>query len=213
MITISGVVAALLNSYESVLYTDVDEILVPDPAISPSLRDYCHAPRKDVTTAIGVNLLHAFDREAPLDPSVGWLLQRSLAMPVSSMFKPSLVRHVVDWTPGFHSYEGPVQFDGLYLFHVAYADLEIAMRRQEKRRRAIAKHPMKSHHHRASNESVRDWMSSWARLPEGTDQDLEEFARSVQASQQGRENKAYNIDTTLVANKLWSIPERFRAAF
>jgi len=205
--------SALLSSYDYVIRCDVDEFIVPDPMTAPSLKDYCQMERKPVTTAIGLNVVHSVGSELPLDPRSSLLLQRPTAFPVASMYKPAVIRCSVKWSEGFHCYDGPIETDGLYLFHVAYADLDIALRRQAKRRGVVANHPNKQHHHRASDDDVRAWINSWSKLPLGDDNDLEQFTQAVVASQAGRENQPYRINLDLWGKKAWRIPDRFRRAF
>lgn len=212
--------ASLLRWYDYVLYTDADEMLVPDPARWRGLADYVNGPRAAVTTAFGLNLVHRLHHEGPLDPAQPVLAQRRWAFPAASMCKPVLIRDRVTWSPGFHSSDAPIEFDGLFLFHLAYADLRTALRRQEKRRRTEKRTADTAVHHRVGDETVQGWMDGWSRMPvlEGVTLDAEcramaEFQDRVIGSAHGREGKVFGIDLGIVGSRLWAVPERFASSF
>lgn len=215
--SISALCESLLQWYDFVVYTDVDEILVPDPGIASTLLNYCTADRFDVTTAIGLNLIHRVPSEPRLDLARPIMQQRSVAMPIASMCKPSLVRRPVKWAIGFHSYDGPVKFDGLYLFHLAYADKDTALRRQEKRRQAVVGHPYANHPHKLPDSAINKWIEDWSRCDvepvETEDAMLARFQSKIIDSQAGRENDRFRINLDIKGDALWSIPERFKTVF
>jgi hypothetical protein len=205
---------ALLRYYDAVLFTDVDELVIPDPAEHADLTAYAEANQAPVTTAIGMNLLHRLHHDGRLDPSQPILPQRSFAFPTASMCKPVLLREPVVWSPGFHTYNGPVAFGRLFLLHLAYVDRGIAMRRQAKRRSVEGA----SVHHQVDDDQVTAWMEGWSRMkieePTLT-QDcpiLAAFTDRVVASQAGREGKEYTIDLSIWSDKLWRVPARFATA-
>ena len=210
---VQDITRALLRYYDAVLFTDVDELVTPDPAEHATLAAYAEAHPAPVTTAIGMNLLHRLHYEARLDPSRPVWTQRSYAVPVASMCKPVLLREPVVWSPGFHTYDGPVAFGRLFLFHLAYVDRGIALRRQAKRRSVDGA----SEHHQVDDDQVTAWMEGWARMKveEPTLAPdcpiLSAFTGRVVASQAGREGKAYTIDLSIWGDKLWRVPGRFAA--
>lgn len=216
--SISALCASLLQWYDFVAYTDVDEILVVDPLVAPSLPEFCaSADRLPVTTAIGMNLFHRMGHELPLDYERPILQQRSVAYPMGNMCKPSLIRQPVNWVHGFHSYDGPAHFDGLYLFHLAFMDYALALRRQEKRQRVAAQLDYKHHPHKNPPSVIRQWIEGWSRIPvqSGTagEEMRTDFQRRIIASQAGREKERYRIDMNINGAAVWRIPDRFRDRF
>jgi len=123
----------LEERYVSIIYTDCDEYLVPDPRVAPSLADYVARFQRrgqDYVTAIGLNVLHRRREEPPLDPARPVLHQRRLVEFASGFCKPLLTRVRLQWTPGFHFCNRPPAFDDLYLFHMKFADYDEALARQ-----------------------------------------------------------------------------------
>jgi hypothetical protein len=125
---ISTYCAALLTWYDAVLHTDVDELVVADPIRHASLQTAA-AAAPEIATAIGFNLLHLPAEEPPLDFAQPIAPQRRWAWFTSAMCKPVLIRRPVNWSPGFHSADAPVDFAGLYLIHLRYADRATAFAR------------------------------------------------------------------------------------
>ncbi len=70
---------ALLQNYDAVIYTDCDEILVPNLGIYSDLKDYIEKNDFDYVTAVGMNVLHMIDREDPLRLDQPILQQRKFA--------------------------------------------------------------------------------------------------------------------------------------
>jgi hypothetical protein len=213
--------SALLKYYDYVMYTDSDEIVTPDPAEHRTLIDYVSAAeRAPVTSALGLNLVHRLHHETQIDLSKPIIGQRRWGFPTSSMCKPLLIREPVKWAPGFHSSKHPIVFDGLYLFHLAYYDLQTALRRQEKRRQTEKKTADTAMHHRVGDDQVTAWISGWSSMKLDTDVTMRrddpavtEFAKRVADSAKGREEKVFGIDLGISGNRLWRIPARFVGQF
>ena len=160
---VSKLCADLLDRYDAVAYTDVDELLVADPRRFSSLVSLSAATEADVLTAFGTNMLEVAG-DAPIDFSRPITAQRHWTRPFSSLCKPALVRRPVQWCPGFHLADAPSQFGGLYLFHIAYLDHRITARRQAKRRGVERSEGHGTHHDAAPEEMVRV-MAACAALP------------------------------------------------
>jgi hypothetical protein len=129
---VNAFAAALLNYYDTVIYTDCDEFIVPDPAVYPGgLRDYCgRCPPR--VAPVGLNVLHMTDREGPLDYRHPILRQRRFCRFASAMCKPLIVREPITWRAGFHFAEQPASLEtDIYLFHLKAADRETALRRHQ----------------------------------------------------------------------------------
>ncbi len=211
--SVSDFCASLLQWYDFVAYVDVDELLVPDPAIVPNLLAFCTSDRSGVTTAVGLDLFHMMGHESPVDLSQPILGQRRAARLGFNMCKPSLIRRPIRWDIGFHSYPGPAVFDGLYLFHVAMMDYDMGMRRQEKRRKAVENHPYEHHPHKLSNAYLLHQLQKWSgREIDDTDAAIDDVKSRVIASQ-SENNGVFHIDLRIEAALSWRIPERFRGAF
>ncbi len=128
---------ALLHYYDTVIYTDADEIVVADPAAYPSLRDYLEKTEFDYASCIGLNVLHILSQEDPLDLTQPLLAQRHYALFASAQCKPLVTRVPLNWAPGFHCSDKPPQIDpNLYVFHNKMIDYSLAFQRQKTSRAA-----------------------------------------------------------------------------
>nr|WP_321983018.1 glycosyltransferase family 2 protein [uncultured Lichenicoccus sp.] len=102
---ISRFCASLLTWYESVVYVDVDELLVADPTLHASLIEFAAQLSRDaVVTAIGLDVVHRPDDEPGLDWRRPVSRQRRWLRFSSSMCKPVLIRRAVAWAPGLPQY-------------------------------------------------------------------------------------------------------------
>ena len=132
------------RGYAPVVYTDVDEFLVPAPARAPDLGAYLgHAPAP-VVTATGFDVCWA-PADPPLDLARPVLAQRPRWQPNPAFFnKPLIGRVPLDWTIGMHHLRGgaePPPDPGLYLIHLHYADRELAWDRLRRRMRGRTPDP------------------------------------------------------------------------
>ena len=160
---VSRVCARLLERYEAVAYTDVDELLVADPRRFNGLAELSAAADTDVLTAFGTNMLQV-PGDASIDLTRPITAQRQWTRPCSSLCKPLLVRRPVSWWPGFHGANAASRFGGLYLFHIAYVDHAITARRQEKRR-SVERLPGHGGHHGIAPAEMVRLMTAGAALP------------------------------------------------
>ena len=160
---VSRLCAELLDRYDAVAYSDVDELLVADPRRFKSLIDLSAAPAADVLTAFGTNMLEVAG-EAPIDLTRPVTEQRHWTRPFSSLCKPALIRRPVNWNPGFHTADAPSQFGGLYLFHIAYVDNAITAKRQARRRLVLRSQGHGGHHDIPPDQMV-GLMKACAALP------------------------------------------------
>jgi hypothetical protein len=125
---LSGLASALLQYYDGVLYTDVDEFVVADPLRYDSLLDFFER-NPSHATAIGFDIVHRFDHEPPLKADRGLLEQRAHVHFNEAMCKTSLVTTPVRWGGGFHTSSLRPRFSGVYLFHAKTADIEAHLAR------------------------------------------------------------------------------------
>lgn len=211
---------ALLRWYDAVAYTDSDELLVADPALYPDLPTLAERMPHDVVTAFGLNVLHRMHHDVPLTEGA-ISAQRRWVYPTAAMAKPQLIRRPVVWPPGFHSYDGPPVFAGLFNLHLAQVDYHMALRRQAKRRSVAWAYPLEEHHpHKVDDERVLADFLRWSALPVNLDISLDadcrfyqRFIDRIRLSSHGREQARYKTEMNIWASRLWLLPERFVGTF
>jgi hypothetical protein len=121
----------LLRYYDSVIYTDCDEMLVPNPAQSATIEEHLAKSRLAFASPIGISIIHIVDVEPALDFSQPLLAQRRFGKFHSHLCKPIVSRIPLKWEVGFHLCDRPFQVDrGLYLFHLKQIDRDTALERQ-----------------------------------------------------------------------------------
>jgi hypothetical protein len=212
---IARLCADLLDRYDAVAYTDVDELLVADPRRFNGLAGLAAAMDADVLTAFGTNMLHV-QSEAPLDLARPITAQRRWTRPYSSLCKPALVRRKVHWTPGFHYADAASHFGGLYLFHIAYADNDITARRQAKRRSVKRSEGHGVHHATDPDEMVR-LMKACAALPRDPASQLGGAAERHFITELLRDGRPAHGGRVIASDReplvLWAMPAWLEGAF
>ncbi len=215
---VSSLVEGLLEYYDWVIHTDVDELVLADPDHYKDLPSFCDRVRTDTVTAIGLDIQQVPALEPPLNLQRRLGEQRNWVRFTSAMCKPVLTRKPLIWSPGFHCADAPLSFDALYLFHLHWADETIGMNRLEKTRTM----PWRSHAFGA-HQRVAD--TQWTRTFEGmaaferrdnisfdaTKTPLAPWLQRTKDSTAGRETDRYAIDLHVNAGELWAIPPGFRA--
>ena len=214
---ISSLVEGLLEYYEWVVYTDVDELVLADPARYRDLPSFCQHVQNDTVTAIGLDVQQVPLLEPAMDTRRSLGAQRGWVRFTSAMCKPVLTRKPLVWSPGFHSADTTLNFSSLYLFHLHWADETIGMQRLEKTRAM----PWRSHafgaHQRVANAHWTQTFNGMAAFdrrdaisfdPEQAP--LAPWLARTEASTIGREREAYAIDLSINAAELWAIPPAFR---
>ncbi|QNN51743.1 glycosyltransferase family 2 protein [Nocardioides mesophilus] len=122
----SGIADGLLHTYDWVIFTDVDEFLVPDPARHDGLVSFLRS-REDtlVIGATGLNVTHHPAVEGPIDTSRPVLGQRRFAKFTPIMCKPSIKQVAAPWAAASHGVLAPFRIDPeLYLMHLKFHDRE-----------------------------------------------------------------------------------------
>jgi Glycosyl transferase family 2 len=134
---VNGIARGLLACYDVAVFTDVDEFLVPDPALYDGLLDYLRArAESQVMAPVAVNVLHDAGREPDLDSARPLLEQRRLVKFAPGMCKPLLKRVVAPWSAAFHGIRAPYRIDReLLMLHMKYADHRLLSRVAEHRHR------------------------------------------------------------------------------
>jgi hypothetical protein len=120
----------LLESYDSVLYTDSDEFVCADPELAAgrTLRDVLLQLDVPIGITTGFNLWHDLANESAYDPAKPLLSQRRMLARETHMDKPLIARVPLSWVPGFHSaLEGGTRVPGLYMVHLRWFDLDHAL--------------------------------------------------------------------------------------
>jgi hypothetical protein len=138
----------LLERYEIVLVTDVDEIVAPDPAMG-DLAGYLASFDRDFVTCRGYEVIHMRDEEPPYEAGRPVTEQRGWWFFNPAYCKPLLARVPMRWHGGMHSRTDGAAFeDGcLHLLHLHRMDFDICLAR---------------HHQRLGLPwAQRDWNEGW----------------------------------------------------
>ena len=132
--TIARIVAffqrVLLESYDSVLYTDSDEFVCTsqDARNGRSLSQYLLELPEPIGITRSYNLHHDVLVEPTYDPTRPVLSQRKMITRQRAMDKPLISRVPLSWIPGFHAaHEGGVPVAGLFMLHLRWFDLNVAL--------------------------------------------------------------------------------------
>lgn len=127
----------LLESYDTVVYTDSDEFVCADPEVlqGRTLREFLLQLPEPIGITTGFNLRHNIHMEEPYDLRKPILAQRRVIQRAPAMDKPVVSRVPLNWVTGFHwAREGGEKINGFYLLHLRWFDLETALRKGEKYR-------------------------------------------------------------------------------
>lgn len=154
----SGIAGGLLEVYDFVIFADVDEFLIPDPAKFSGLREFLAERRdRDVIAPVTLNVVQHVDVEPPIDPDRPILDQRSFAKFVPIMCKPSIKRVPARWTGASHAVDAPFEIDpALFMLHLKFYDID-ALRIMAGRRNAMVQadgRATKSNWSRSADEVV-----------------------------------------------------------
>lgn len=115
----------LLEKYEYVLFSETDELLIPDPLILGELDEFIIAANLSTYRAFGLEVIHKIEEEQPIDLTLPLLAQRKYCFHSTGYDKTLLISRLVDWSMGFHEVEdnkGAEPYKDLYLFHLKRLD-------------------------------------------------------------------------------------------
>lgn len=148
---VNKLAAGLLETYDVVVFTDVDEMLVPDPAVHRDLVSYLADRPDDAALApVAYNVVQHVGHDEALREGETVLSQRSLAVLAPVMCKPSIKRQPIRWAGATHGLAQPYRVDPeLMMFHLKWADLD-HVRTSASRRNALVR------------EEARGQGSSWS---------------------------------------------------
>lgn len=207
----------LLNYYETVIYTDIDEIIVPHPSKFGGLLDFCNGNREDVVSCIGLNVQNLLDEDPPINDREGILLQRPWVRFAASMCKPLIVRKRVRWEKGFHSCDSERCTKDVFVFHLRNFDIGVSLRRLERTRKILRRtaiDELGAAHQRVSDEQVYAWMRSASMLPrvELSEMSLEcDPVQPLLLETFSCDNNRPNFSVS--GRELWKIPSPFLSVF
>lgn len=153
--------SSLLSFYDTVIYSDCDELIVPDPAHYSNLKSYVEGSDFDCVHCVGLNLLHVLDQEGPIQFGQPLLSQRKYARFQSPICKPLIGRVPLRWVAGFHSCDKQPKFDSrLLLFHTKVMDYGVAVARHQVNQQITLsersrRQGLSSHHHKDLTQFVK----------------------------------------------------------
>ncbi len=206
--------AALLQSYDAVVHSDVDELVVAAPERYSDLVAFAGAAAEPVVTTAGLDLQHLPDSERALDPKRPLGGQRRWVRFSAAMCKPAFIRREVAWEPGFHGCDAPMVVGDLFLIHLRYADLPLGLRRLARTRGQAFADAEVNPHQRVSDAEFAGMMRGIAALPAERfvlDCGCLPLAGWLGEVKHAREAGAPAL--TLAGDRLWSLPDRVRALF
>lgn len=124
---LSSKAAELLQKYDMVIGTDVDEFLIVDPALKVSLPEFLSSmPPRVSYSGLGIDVGQHTGKEGEIDDAIPFLDQRSHAVLSTRYSKSSVITEPVPWGSGFHRVRNRnfhIVRD-LYLFHFGCVDLK-----------------------------------------------------------------------------------------
>lgn len=211
---VSARAAELLQSYDAVVHSDADELVMADPARHRDLVAFAGSVGEAVVTAAGLDLQHLPAMEMPLDPSRPIGAQRQWVRFSAAMCKPAFIRKPVRWIPGFHACEASMVTGGLFLIHMRYADLAFGLQRLARTRGQEFASPALNMHQRVSDGDFVQMVQSIGMLPredfgfDTAEPPLSSWLEEVKLRQQTGARWL-----TLAGDRLWRLPERVRRMF
>lgn len=158
--TICRVQRELLLRYKYVLYTDIDEFIIPHPDYYQGLTDYIQRFDRKCVQTISYTICHDYKNESDIDLNKPILSQRKLWVFMGDLWgKTCLSKIPIDWECGQHSCKQnePRNIDNkLYLVHLAMMDINICQKRRldrinEKIGKLFGKHVLET-----SNEGIKN---------------------------------------------------------
>jgi hypothetical protein len=187
--------AALLTTYDVVIYTDCDEFLVARPSKFLSLLSYLENRREKVTRCVGMNLVPDEPGFLPLDLDKPIVQQRPFGFVTHWQYKPLVTSIPLNWSYGFHNCDRPDHLDtDLWLFHLKLADVMY-------------------------NENRRERLGIDEKNTAAKRQDSDETLRFIEQLQGTREDVYFTDDEfafwfrTQKNSPLRRVPEEFKSAF
>ncbi len=214
---ISQISSGLLEYYDWVIYTDVDELVLADPVHYSNLPEFCATLTDDTINAVGFDIQHIPLLESSLNLSDTIGQQRGWVRFTGAMCKPVLTRRPLAWAPGFHTSDQKPAFMGLYLFHLHWADLDIGLNRLARTRIMPWVDDVSGDHQRINDIAWTELFNGMANLPRTGSFPFNHLKPPISCwtaqvvSAQTRVHPLENPSFAISAAELWPIPAHFRA--
>lgn len=217
-------VSALTVMHDSVLYTDVDEIITLDPNVGTDVRDYILSSESDVTAPYGLEVIHREDQEPDaFDPEKKVLEQRGLVRVNTSFGKPSMVKTPIAWRRGGHfAYSDNILFDtNLVAFHLRFFDVPLfrsrALRRRKTTKAPKGKNSTPARAWRESDQGIDDMVARLHEMPLAgpLTEDRSPYVDAIHRSKSliTEKDGIFTKHKTNASLELYQLPERFRTLF
>lgn len=161
----------LFETYDTVLYCDADELVVPHPSLG-DLGDYIDRLDEPFVNCLGYDMIHMADREPALDPTRPITEQRSYWFWDAFYNKAALAREPIEWVPGFHRRED-FEFrpdPDLLMIHLHRVDYQQCLKRHQVRSSTEwsdgdAEESWGSHNHITDEEEFKTWFYTDVGMP------------------------------------------------
>jgi hypothetical protein len=120
---ISQLMSGFNAIYAQCVYTDVDELLVVDSRVAPTVGNYLERRSENSIAALGVEVIHHTDSETSLTAQASLRGNRHYGWFSHDYSKPVVQRGPVTLSPGFHFTEAMSTLPpDLYLLHLRFVD-------------------------------------------------------------------------------------------
>ncbi len=220
----SSFVSGQHEFYHWMILTDVDEIVIADPAVAPGLLAYLETkfPKPNAApqsiAPFCFDMVHyPADETLPVVDDQTILSRRRTFRPNTSYSKPCLIRKPTHFWPGGHVNSlGPRHMpDGLYMMHLRFFDRDRMEERARARRASIAATEAVNENY----QNLESWYDTLALHSEiidtyefkGEDIDLPDVKTQMKKQVQKTPNRF--IWKRLSIPELYRIPERFSTVF
>ncbi len=221
---ISHICSDLCKKYDSIVFTEVDELLFVDPRYFKNLPECIAAMEGSYLNAIGFEVVHIpkldsenFDAfKEVLHQSFPVSNQRKWICFNSSLCKPSVMSKSFDWASEPYSLLPP-RFNHLYLMKLRFSDLASALLRIQRKKND----PLVSHKEEVNIDFNED---EWKRVffdfasrpqwnPKDIDMTFGDLQKLLWESTLIHENGSSQLKLSIQSQNLWPIADRFRGRF
>jgi hypothetical protein len=214
--------SGMLNYFNWMLVTDIDELVVVDPDVSGGLVPYLEArfPDKSRMPAainpFGLNIVHVPEEEPlPIEPAETVLSRRRFFYPSRMYSKPTLVSKPVMFGPGGHRNDlgRRILSDDLYLVHLKMYDVT-GLEERVARQVGLVDHEGQTNPEMAGYHVWRTALDQYQKIRKnfaiGPEDIVLPDIRATMVEKQFERYKDRFIWGEFKNDKLFQIPERFR---